>query len=512
MIAPPSNFVKQAFLPLLGLGLVGRIYLLLSFGFGRVSEDDAIIWSAAVDYAQGIFHEPYFYGQDYAVMLEALVAAPFIWLGIPLHILMPSVTTCLALAPFWSFAFWHRRHGRHLAALPFLAMPVLLPLEYGMLTTVTRCFVSGIALLAFLPWVLDAADVRKQAVLIGLITAAAAFVNPNSLVFSIAFIAWFLLQRPVQWPRAALLLLGAVPFAAAHIAAQAYCTAHPERMVHTVKWRMVFDPITLIPESFGMLDLHFGWLFPLLPAMGGLAFWALAAMAAWHLIRGNTPMGLGLLAAGLLIVASFGFDKTHDGFESPFFPYSRMYLAMPLLLCWGLTSQNSSMKVPLWVVPSLLLSCIASSLIMWTRAGTVLSASIPGFVPVNEIKIVQARTDAARMARLKEKYGIQLITGHSDWNDLINVRLRCYLYPLLAPSLAPTYMKGDRRYWQQDQYAHRVMENLLIVDVPQAVRSNWPDTEGRLIDVSDSLSGPLHVLIGNTLPTDSLLEHMNQMR
>src|SRR5690606_26443963 len=142
-------------------------------------------------------HEPYFYGQDYAVMIEALVAAPFTWFGIPLHILMPTVTSLLALAPFWSFAFWHRKHGRRLAALLFLAMPVLLPVEYGMMTTITRCFVPGIALLAFLPWVLDGADMRRQAVLIGLITSAAAFVNPNSLVFSVAFIVWFLLRRPV---------------------------------------------------------------------------------------------------------------------------------------------------------------------------------------------------------------------------------------------------------------------------------------------------------------------------
>lgn len=151
----PLPLARRLFTPLLLLGILDRSFLLFAFGFKYVGDDDGVIWSAAVNYGHGLFREPYFYGQDYAVMLEALVAAPFARSGIPLPILMPLVTSLLALAPFWSFAFWHRKHDRPLAAAIFLSMPVLLPVEYGLMTTVTRCFISGIAPLAALPWALD---------------------------------------------------------------------------------------------------------------------------------------------------------------------------------------------------------------------------------------------------------------------------------------------------------------------------------------------------------------------
>lgn len=503
---------RQFFFPLLALGILVRAYILAAFGFNRVSEDDAIIWTAAVDYGHLIFRWPYFYGQDYGVMLEALLAAPFARLGIPLNILMPTVTSLLALVPFWSFAAWHRRQGRPLTALVFLSMPLLLPAEYGLMTTLTRGFVPGIALLALLPWTLCFRSRHWQALAIGSVAGAAAFVNPNSLAFSSAFLGWLVFNGRPRFASAVMACLGMLPFLGLHLAAQAYCRARPERVVHAVNGgQLDFRPGELVPESFGMLDAHFQWLFPLPPYNGTLAFALLCALALWHLLLRNSPLGVGLFAALLLIVASFAFPKVHDGFSNLYFPYSRMYLAMPLLLCWGLGTVDRHVAAPRWSMFLGLAACILASTATLYRTPALAAAGIPGFIPVNEIKLAHARSDLSRLIGLKQEHAVGLVTGSGDWNEVVNVRLRCYLYPLLNPAFGPTYMHGDRRYWQHDQYGGAVVPNLMLIDEPENVRANWPSSYGKLIDVSDSLSGPVHILIGNTLPTDSLIDRMQHV-
>src|SRR5690348_13762267 len=93
------------------LGALDRLVLLVRFGFQYTCNDDLIIWQAAVDIGHGIFRWPYFYGQDYNPVLEAWLAAPFVRLGAPLPIIMPTISSLLALLPFWSFSWWHLKKG-----------------------------------------------------------------------------------------------------------------------------------------------------------------------------------------------------------------------------------------------------------------------------------------------------------------------------------------------------------------------------------------------------------------
>jgi len=505
------SLARRAFTPLLLLGILDRLFLLVTFGFKYVGDDDGVIWSAAVDYGHGLFREPYFYGQDYAFMLEALVAAPFTHWDIPLHILMPTVTSLLALAPFWSFAFWHRKHDRPVAALFFLAMPVLLPDEYGMMTTMTRCFISGIAPLAFLPWALDLRSDRTRALVIGLVVSASAFINPNSLVFSVAFLVWLVAKEKRRTYAIRWLAVGALPFAAAYFAAQAYCRTHPERIVQVVNdWRMTFHP-ELIPESFGMLNLHFAWLFPLLPSLGGLAFSVMILMAAWQISRRDRARGLGLAGAVLFTILSFAFPKTHDGTENVFFAYSRMYLALPLLLCWGSGHVEMSQRATRGMVIVMLTGCmIASGLMIARFPGVILRQTGPNG-PVAELPVKEVTADAAHLLRLQKEYAVGLIAA-LDFGYRFAPQIRCFLYPAIEPALAPTYMKGDRRYWQRDAYASRVVPTLLIVGGDSSRWASWSAEDDRLLDVSDRRSGPLHVLRGNTEPTDSLLDRFSRMK
>ena len=91
---------KAAFWVVVLLSVLDRCHL-LSITMGYASDDLTVVWMAARDYAQGIFHEPFFYGQDYGVMLEALLAAPFVRLGADPAVAVPVV---------WGVTRWQAKH------------------------------------------------------------------------------------------------------------------------------------------------------------------------------------------------------------------------------------------------------------------------------------------------------------------------------------------------------------------------------------------------------------------
>jgi len=165
------------------LSALDRLGVLLQFGFTHVGNDDAIFWQAVRDYAQGVFHEPFMYGQDYTVMLEAFTAVPFHLLGMPLNIALPVVTSLLIMLPFWSTAWWAHRQGKVTWSLAIAAFPILLPVTYGIITSMPRGFVGGCAMLAAWPWCTTIDRPLWRGAAAGLVLGASLFLNPNSLLF-----------------------------------------------------------------------------------------------------------------------------------------------------------------------------------------------------------------------------------------------------------------------------------------------------------------------------------------
>src|SRR5687767_13455783 len=86
------------------LVITERMIVLLKFGFVYTDSDQTIQWLGLKEYSQGIFHEPRFYGQAYNSMLEALFAVPFYKMGVPAHIILPIITSLLALLPYFIIA------------------------------------------------------------------------------------------------------------------------------------------------------------------------------------------------------------------------------------------------------------------------------------------------------------------------------------------------------------------------------------------------------------------------
>ena len=165
---------------LIALAALERAWLLLHFGFTHIGIDDALIQQVAIDYGNGFFREPFLYGQNYNPMLEALLAAPFIRLGAAPWIALPIITSLLALLPFWSLSLWCLLRQEALAAFAVAAIPLLLPVEWGLITSLPRGWVHGLALLAFVPWMHGIRHSWTRHALLGLTLMAALLCNPNA--------------------------------------------------------------------------------------------------------------------------------------------------------------------------------------------------------------------------------------------------------------------------------------------------------------------------------------------
>lgn len=207
MSTPTAERISRwAFALIVLLVLVDRAWLLRTT-MHYASDDLAVVWLASVDYAHGIFHEPFFYGQDYGVMLEALLAAPFVRLGADPVSTVAILFALFGIAPYLAFAFHHRSRKEYGAALLFAAMPLLLPVEHGLQITA----LNGIAVLAFVPlaWRCTAPFARGFWLMV--VLGVAIFVNPNAALVAVPIGLYHLLHERRDFKVWSAMALGMLP-------------------------------------------------------------------------------------------------------------------------------------------------------------------------------------------------------------------------------------------------------------------------------------------------------------
>ncbi len=496
---------RKVFWLLLITGLLDRLALLLVFSTRYIGMDDAVIWSAAVDYSMGEFHGPYFYGQDYAPMLEALLAAPFVRAGATLRIVVPAITAALAMLPYWSFAFWNRRNGMHLAACAFLAMPVLLPNEYGLMTSVTRGWVTGTGLLALLPWTASFRSERLASLSAGLVASLACLMNPNALPFAAAFIAWYLLNRHAFARHVVLVVTGASPGVLMHAVAQAWCNGHPERIVNSIRgwgyrpaWADLLNGLTYLPD-------HFEWLAPIIWPFGHAIIVALLVLVILAFRRKWTVLGVSMSTGLLVILFALSLAKSRDGIGNVFMPLSRIFLAAPLLFCWGLSLMPAFQRPSLRALGVLVVGSVGSLAIKVGSLPRTIDEQIAGQGPwSSERPLADMRQDLAHLRTVCAENRVELIIPLIT-NATIAPHYRALLYPALDRSLPPTYLQEkENRYWVREEFAHKIVSNVLVICDDWSRRSRKARSIAKTMDLSGYGPDRYLLLKGNTLTADSI--------
>ena len=443
------------------LGIIDRL-LILQLTIGYASDDLTVIWLAAQDYSRGIFHEPFFYGQNYGVMLEALLAAPLVAFGADPIIAVPVVIAFIAMAPFWSFAFYYFLRKEYVGALLFAALPLLLPPEHGIQYT----NLNGLAVLAICPWVQRIRNNALSAFLIGLVLTAAAAVNLNALVACAAFGTWFLFTQSKKPELIGWAALGTVPVLAGFWAAMHFYAQRPEAVMNTVfDWRFVFHGEG-IPIAFGQLDAHFAWLFPIWWPNEHLVLWALVAIEIMLYRRGKKANALGLLAALVVIVLAMGFPKAHDGTGSVFFPLSRIFLAAPLLLGWGISQLDLQGKGRKFFVTSVGPAVVICFILRFVMAPGIFASALANQeqlpLRVWPVELIREQCRMIRESAIESDTEVVVLLRVPDPQYAQFMAMGC---PVCEESLPPTYMPdGDRRDWRRAEESMTTRTRILVVN------------------------------------------------
>jgi hypothetical protein len=311
------------------LVIISRFLILKEFCFQYTGNDDLIFWHVAADYSKGIFHEPFFYGQNYNFAFESIISVPLIVMGVPIYIALPIMSSFIGVFPFFLFSIVLYRKGYTLNSYLFLLIPLTLPIEYDIITSITRGFTSGLFFSSFLIFPLLSPFKVKSFILLGLSVSFGYILNPNSLIISFP-ICLYLLFKNYNKPVFYLVgIAAAIPALLIEYVSKQFYVNHPEYIVHAM-WKLDFKFDRLI-DGLSNLDKFFRYLTPVFWAGNWLVLIIIFFLGI-IIIKKSWEKGLSLLLSVLFIVVLLGLNKINDEIGVIFLSSTRMFLAIPLLL------------------------------------------------------------------------------------------------------------------------------------------------------------------------------------
>ena len=126
-----------------------RAFAYSYFSGNYTDSDQCVMWQMADDFAHFRFHTPFFYGQLYSSGLEAWLAAPFIWLGLPVYRAVPLVTALMSTLPWiWMAQLSIKKHGHYRNAAVLLLLSLIFPVGWLQTTYISRGFMQSVFLIS----------------------------------------------------------------------------------------------------------------------------------------------------------------------------------------------------------------------------------------------------------------------------------------------------------------------------------------------------------------------------
>lgn len=327
------NFInrqpKPIFSFLLLCVLVDRINLLLRFSLVYTDSDQTLLWQAANDLVQGNFHGYCFYGQSYNPLIEPLLSVPLLIMGLGEYIALPIITSLLAITPFIIIAWYLiRKFDLYTALIPLIIL-LLLPPEFGMLTSLTRGFVTGV-FFGSIGVMLLMLNRRFLDLIGGALLVFSFYANPNSILLFPLVIPALLVDGIKTPTRVVYMIIGGIVGVIPQIMSHLFYTNNANMIIHeSPNLSLSFDSFIYV---FNHLDNYFGFVSPVFWIAGwiSLLLFIIIGFRLWK--RKEYLYFITVILLFLGIIGSFFSDKVTDGTNSIFFSGSRMFLAYPIIL------------------------------------------------------------------------------------------------------------------------------------------------------------------------------------
>lgn len=436
---------------LLGMLVVQRIVVLCVFNSSWTDSDQTLYWIVAKDYSEGNFHQPFLFGQDYGYAIEALLAVPLLWCKVPVQWALPIVTNLLAILPFVSFAFWFRKQNRHAAAIILLIVPLFLPISYSLITSMPRGFINGVAVFALWPLVQLIMNLHLRYLLSGFILMASFVINPN-VVFLVMLVGGFALVNADYKIRFAVFAMaGAVIPFALHTLAKQWAVAHSNELMHHA-WDFYYNADYFFQSFKDTPFAFFRGVLPLTESGQLISILIFPLLAAYAFFKKKYAYGVIAFVIFAGIIASLSVSKVSDGGVSVFFPRSRMFLALPLvlaLLLAELPKLNAKLIGIVLIASGIIFAGIQTVQVPSAVAAETTSTEL---VPLYFAPIDSVRRKAQQLRDFAKRNAITYYGAHTNPQSICEVQIffnagECFFEDFPISALP----ESERRWWRRSE-------------------------------------------------------------
>lgn len=485
------------FFVFLALILLTRVLIFFSININCIDSDQPFMWAGAIDYAEGLFYEPRFYGQNYNSFLESLFAVPLLWCKVPVYYALPIATHFLFLFPFLFTAIYLYSKHKKEQALIVLCVILCMPLAYDIINALPRGFISGLFFTSF--FVLSFLNPRhlKFVALNSLMASLGYFINPNSVIVSAPLLAYLLFINYRNKKYYLISFLCALSFIPFHFIFDQFYLDHPDYVVYGLNYSFGLNYFMI---NLSHLDEAFEHISFFMEGKSVVLIVILLLMPVL-LYKKNRPAFYAFLVFYLVVLVSFFSGKVREGSPWPFYSYSRMYLGIPLVI--GLFSSLLS---------------FTSSRLMYVLFGGVLLFSGLKFYSFNKdiayhsdeshwvgVHLVPLKTILGTLKTYKEvaeknKVDRFLISNGFWLNTYVNYGAQA-VYPDF-PATQET--NSERRYWVREANNDKVYERFIFVSAVFAIAKQFDTKKACEVQALDDYG--LLLVQHNTLKTSDFIK------
>jgi hypothetical protein len=452
------------------------------------------MWQGTVDFADGKFYEPRFYGQPYNTMLESFLAVPFYKLGVPLKYGLPLISVLLSLFPYFILARVAFNRRSQITGILILAFVLLMPVTYDLITTLSRGFVPGIAVAGLLFLFLFKKLRKIEWVFIGFIAVISYSVNANSVLISIPVLLYLWLQHIRNGQFYVFGLIGILLGVTCHFFIQYFYVVHPKVALHNYQLEFSWSYLKQGLSNFG---LFFDNVIPVFNGLGWLMIPTSILTSIIFFSYKKPNEACVALSIPLLMIFPLLISKVSDGNDSVFFSVSRMYLGIPLV--WVLLLSFIDVR-SLRLTVIILLGSLGFAFYKATVIDFVIDKELKKNTVVGVMKNDDLISECERLSRIAKKYNVDLIVIIDHWNyDFYNYGCaECVTH--FPTTIRPSY---DRRIWRLKKVASTMYSNILFIDLNRDLASEF----GNIVKLP--LENGFYLIKGNKTKTIDLFTQLN---
>lgn len=328
--------LKQWSVLLLWLFLLHKLVFFALYFLQYSDHDTVTVWMMATDFAGGNLKSFFFYGQQYNVAFDALLAAPLVAAGMSPHVATALVTFVISTASVAVFWLYFQRNKLFVNAMVLLLVWLCGPFVFAYQMGSGINIAVNLGMLAAGVYLLNPVNTRLFIALF--VCTIVGFGIKNALPFAI-WMAIYLMPIP-NWRKWTLWLAGwlcgSLVFVFVIAKSGNMAAVHPENAGDFL--------LSRIPDKILHLADVFWGLGPVVDYFGVAYFAALLGFTWYYLRKGQMIFVYANVVWILILVAMMGFDKTGDGYLNAYFPYLRFYSSLLPVLAMNL----SGVTLPEW--------------------------------------------------------------------------------------------------------------------------------------------------------------------